>query len=414
MNSHFSLFKAMLGAFLLLAGSVAEAGPASIGSMAIVIDPVGCNAASLAQVPGARDLFLGRQLLTAEGQIAGTTDCSGGDQAKGKPGKVYNRWALTLSKFDWASHQLTLMKVILDTSLDPETHLSRALITQGPMRGARIRSAYDPAIVQHRGVDYIAYECILEPGQPGVSGTSSCISVFNRTLQQADLAKTEVIISGQQQSATEFTAAAVPGLLSYRDRLYIYWSALSIDHGQFKGIAIRGAELSILDDRVAVKGARQSRVVHALDPGFTTEMWAPNPADPTADVAADQLGVWEARDSLIASASLGGQGCTAPSDHAPGCFRFSAVKAKAPLTRRAFNQGTSVPAAELPSNAQEYTRPIQDPSGAYWLIGHYLRPSPQGSADSHPMPPREFWQQYKSNSVLVLYPLLDRSLWPKN
>jgi hypothetical protein len=39
-----------------------------------------------------------------------------------------------------------------------------------------------------------------------------------------------------------FNAAAVPELLVYRDRLFIYWSALAIDHGRFKEIDLRGAQ----------------------------------------------------------------------------------------------------------------------------------------------------------------------------
>ncbi len=65
----------------------------------VLLNTVGCNATALVQVPGTIDTFMGRQLLTADGQIAGVTgpnDCSGGNPDNRKNGKVFNRWALTL------------------------------------------------------------------------------------------------------------------------------------------------------------------------------------------------------------------------------------------------------------------------------------------------------------------------------
>ena len=47
----------------------------------IIVKSTGCNSTAFVQVPSTADLFLGRQMLTADGQLAGFSgpnDCSGG------------------------------------------------------------------------------------------------------------------------------------------------------------------------------------------------------------------------------------------------------------------------------------------------------------------------------------------------
>jgi len=398
---------------LVLEAMPAVSGPAKYG--VVLLNTLGCNATSLVQVPGTTDTFMGRQLLTAEGQIAditGPNDCSGGNPDNERNGKVFNRWALTLSHFDWNSHQFSLTKILLDTSIDPTTKRSRTIITGGPMKGALIRSAYDPDVVRYRGEYWVVYECTLEDGGPfAVRGTSSCISAYDPARKSIDLNRTQVIISGAQTLATVFNASAVPELLVHRDKLFIYWSALAVVDGRFSAIHIRAAELVVRDGDVSVKGAAGG-VVHTLDEATTTEVWAPDTADPTADTTVDLRGLWVARNSIVAAASIGGHGCTAPSDPERGCFRLALVKTDEPIGKDVFNRGRRTRAESLPSNAQEYTRPVRDPDGAYWFVGHFIRPSANGVSDSHPMPNAEFWQHHNADSALVMYPIADRTLWP--
>src|ERR1700735_5514423 len=102
-----SLKLANILAALFLAAGAAVAGDSGGDSAFILLQPVGCNATSLAQVPGSAELFLGRQPLTSDGQVAGITgpnDCSGGNPDNQSTGKIFNRWALTLSKLDWSTH----------------------------------------------------------------------------------------------------------------------------------------------------------------------------------------------------------------------------------------------------------------------------------------------------------------------
>jgi hypothetical protein len=399
---------------IIAAQALAYIGMASAAD-GVLLPTVGCNATALVQIPGIPDLFLGRQLLTADGAIAGITgpnDCSGGNSDNQKSGKVFNRWALSLSRLDWSDHKFTLLKVVLDTSIDPATKSSRAIITGGPMKGAVIRSAYDPDIVRFRNTYFAAYECTIENGTSfGVQGTSSCVSVYDSARQKLDLSRTQVLISGTQGMDGSLNAAAVPELLVYHDRLFIYWSALAIEHGHFKEIDIRGAELSLNGHRITVRGAG-GRLVHSLDEPATTQVWAVDAADVGGDTTADLRAVWVTTDSIVAAAGLGGRGCTTPSDPGKGCFRLVLAKTNEPLAKNGFGRGLQSGADTLPSNAQEYTRPIRDASGAYWFIGHYIRPAANGQSDANPMPSAQFWQRYKSDSALVLFAFADKSLWP--
>jgi hypothetical protein len=394
----------LAAAFFLVAIPVVAVGQKTVFT---VIQPVGCNATSLAQVPGSTELFLGRQLLTADGQIAGVTgpnDCSGGNPDNRLSGKVFNRWALTLSTWNWSAHKLTLRKVLLDTSIDPDTKQSHAILTGGSMRGAIITSAYDPTIVRFDGQFLVAYECTLENDNSfAVQGTSVCISIYEPRLQMIDLNRTQVIISGTQISPSEFVAAAVPALLVYRRRLFLYWSALSIENGRFAEICIRGAELLLTAGRLSIKGA-EGAIVKALDEPTTTPVWTPSRKDPLTSTTVDLRAIWVAGKSIVVAASLGGMGCTAPSDAGAGCYRLALVQTDEPMTDNAFGRGRQVNPETLPSNPQEYTQPVRDPSGSYWFLGHYVRPDANGVSDAHPMPNATFWSLNATNSVLVMFP----------
>jgi hypothetical protein len=360
---------------------------------------------------------MNRQMLTAEGQIAGVTgpnDCSGGDRENQTRGQVFNRWALTLNRFDWRARRFALEKVLLDTSIDPTTKQSRAILTAGPMRGAVIRSAYDPDVVRFRGEYLVSFECTLENGEHfGVSGTSSCIGVYDPARQTLDLGRTRVIVSGSHITDTESTAAAVPQLLVYQGKLYLYWSALSVNKEQVEQINIRGAQLLVRAGSVSVKGD-SGALVHSSDRGLTTRVWAIDATDPTSNTSADLRAVWVTSEAIVAAASLGGEQCTSPSGTERGCFRLALVRSQVPLRGDAFNRGQAVDGGGLPSNPQEYTRPIRDPQGAFWLIGHFIRPTANGLSDARPMPNSAFWQQHNTESALIMFPLADKSLWPKD
>jgi len=281
------------------------------------------------------------------------------------------------------------------------------------MTGAVINSAYDPDIVRFRRAYLVSYECTIEDGQPfDVSGTSSCVSVYDPLRKELDLARTVVIISGHEEGSDRFTAAAVPELLVFDGRLFLYWSALSIVNGQFAGITVRGTELQESDGTLLVKGSH-GRLVHSNDEALTTAVWKPDALDEMSNTTVDLRAVWVAGKFIVAAAGLGGSTCVSPAAGSKGCFRLAVVKATAPLGDGVFNAGHRVSDEEFPSNAQEYTRPVQGPDGKYWFIGHFMRPVANGMSDQRPVPGGETWKTLP-DSELLMFPIADESLWPSS
>jgi len=381
---------------------------------AVPVETSGCNAVALAQVPGSPDLFLGRHLLTADGKMAGISgpnDCSGGNPDNPKNGKIFNRWGLVLERLDWTNHKFIVVKPLLDTSIDPATGQSRAIVSSGPFRGAIIQSAYDPSVVNFHGTYLVSYECIIaNSGLYAVVGTSACVSVFNNSSQEIDLAHTQVVISGAKREQ-RFYAAAVPHLLVYHDSLFMYWSALSISEGKFTGIAIRGAELALRDGVVSVKG-NTGGIVHAIDVPTTVEVWGPEAADPMSDATVDLRGIWVNGASIIAAAGIGGSGCTVPSGKSKGCFRLAIVQSNSPLGNHVFNAAKRMNPEILPTNPQEYTFPVRDSQGKWWFIGNFHRPVGNGFSEARPVPGGDYWKKAGPPSGLVMFPLDDVGLAP--
>ena len=372
----------------------------------VVLGVPSCNSATYAQIPGGSDLFIARQAVLRGGQLPGR------DGPKGCDSIGDGAWGLILDQLDWNTHTLTFRKVLLDTSRDPATGHSRAVVTAGPMRGLVIRSAYDASVVVFRGNYLVSYECVLENGKDfGVDGTSSCVSRYDRTTQSVDLGHTQVVVSGVRVNG-RFYAAAVPKLLVYKDRLFVYWSSLAIESGKFVGIAVRGAELDLRDNSLYNRKTG-NLLSHSIGVDESDEVWAPDPQDPLSNTEVDALALWVHSDSIIAMSSRGGQGCTAPSDTTRGCFRVSMARSRDPLGNHVFNLAQPLLADRLPTNPQEYTQPIMDPQGNYWLIGHYIKPSANGLSDQRPVPDMAFWAQRPAGAaVLVMFPLTDQSVWP--
>ncbi len=404
-----ALLTPILLAIVVLAAAVpAIASQSYLGSSNwIILDPHSCNATSLTQVPGFPNLMINRQFHGKDNVLPGVQGSKCGT------GGVGEHLGLTLDEMDWKTHSLRIVKVLLDTSVDSSTHHSKAVVTAGPMRGLVISSAYDASIVRFNNKYLVAYECISENGgQFGIAGTSSCISVYDPVSQTLDLDRTQVVVSGVTEE-NRFYAAAVPELLVFKHRLYIYWSSLMIVNGKFSAIAMRGTELTMAPDGTVAVSSNHAPYVKGNDPLNTTEVWAPDPNDPLSSVTTDARSIWAHGDKIIAMASRGGSGCTAPSDNTKGCFRLAIVKAKQPLGEHVFNNAEKVSDESLPSNPQEYTTPVVDPDGQYWFIGHYLKPTNNGYSERRPLPGAEYWTQTKENAVLVLFPITDKSLWPK-
>lgn len=380
-------------------------GKLALGASEVIAEPA-CNATSFAQLPNDPNLFIGRRLVTREGKlpsVSGPNDCSGGDPTNEAKGRPFNRWGLVLDRFDWKTHRFTGATVLLDTSLDPSTGMSRALITAGPMRGLRIRSAYDSSIARLGGALIVAFECTFENGAAfGVDQTSSCISIYGSSARKLDLARTVVAVSGEQKGPV-FHVPAVPRLLAFDGRLYLYWSALTIEQGDIKRATVRGAELVQAGGLAQIKGT--NGIIRPFDPP-SRDVWSPG-RDKMSNRIVNLMGFWNDGGSFLAFAALGGEGCHEPLSQSRGCFRLAVKRSRSPLGANAFGRGSDVD-LRLPSNPQEYAAPIVDPTGHRWLMGHFVRPPDNGFADRAPAPPVTYWRKSERASALVLLPLGQR------
>ncbi len=393
------------GAALLLTGAqrAPVAREPSIGDFAdaLPVAEPGCNATAFAQLPGDPTLFLGRQLVGADGGLAGitsTNDCSGGDPANESAGKPFNRWSLTLVRLDWRTRRFTIVKPLIDTSLDRRTGRSAARITGGAMRGAIIRSGYDPSVVRFGGSDVVVFECTIENGSRyGSAGTSVCLSIYDPKTRTLDMARTRVLVAGGPAGAGD-QVGAVPRLLAFGGRLYLYWSAMTIRQGRITVASERGVELTAAGDSYAVRGAA-TRSISPYDP-VSVETWAPSP-DPMRNRLVNVFALLPQGPRFQIYAATGGGSCTTPQDVSPGCFRLTVVESASPLSARAWNRAKPV-AAALPTNGQEYAAPIRDPHGRLWLLVHMIRPR---APTLESAPNTAFWRQRSGGSALVMFPI---------
>ena len=371
---------------------------------AVEVGSPGCNASAFAQVPGALSQFIGRQLITEDGKLAGVSganDCSGGKPGNEAIGRPFNRWGLVLDRFDWTKKTFSIVKSILDTSIDPATGVSKAVITGGRLRGAIIRSAYDPDMVVYKGMYLVAFECTLENGvRFGVRGTSSCVGRYDPDRRAMDMRQIDVAVTEHRQGSTIY-AASVPRLLVFAGKLYLYWSSLTIRQGRLVLSAERGVEMAMGADGFHPKLVG-NRPLHAMD-SLSVEVWAPQ-AGTMNDTVVNVFALKPVGRSILVYAALGGSGCGVPSDRSKGCFRLAIVRSATPLAHHAFNDAKALD-IPLPSNPQEYTIPVTDPAGGKWLLGHYIRPPSNGFSEKNPVPSPSFWRNRSAGSALVMYPV---------
>lgn len=371
-----------------------------------VVTAPGCNASAFAQIPGSPTLFIGRQLLTADGKLAPpeqAEDCSGGNPANEKKlGRSFNRWSLMLDRFDWTRNRFEVVKPLLDTTMDPETGLSLARITGGPMKGAIIKSAYDPSVASFGNVTYVAFECIIQNGGDyKVSGTSSCVGVYDPIAQRIDLSRTRVMVSGVV-GKDSIWAAGIPHLLAYKNKLYMFWSAGYWKDGVVSNWRVRAAQLIPNPSGVAIKGA-DDRAVPATTP-LAVDVWQRDPKDHMGGNILDLFATLQINKKLYIFYASGGDGCIAPSGKGPGCYHLSIAPVSSPLAPGALNR--AVPEnIDLPTNPVEYAIPVTDPAGQIVLMGHFIRPTANGFSEKKPMPDAGFWQGHRNGSVYALTPL---------
>jgi hypothetical protein len=328
-----------------------------------------CNSVAFSQVPDHRDLFLGRLK-----ENTGPDACSG------------NNWAIALFEMDWNKKELRFIRYVLKPPFSI------------PGDGRVINSAYDPYAIQFKGKLWVAFECAAS------DSVSSCIGPVDLE-KGMDASCVSVPASGGPKTNSEAwqVAASDPKLLLFKRRLYLYWTLIRSDeHGWIDG-AVRGAQL-VEDEhpqkRLWLKEAI-GRPVRANDSKVTVEIWGPIASDPLSNSFVDVFGIYTDGNSIIASAGLGGRGtalseqCLTPGGTSLGCFRLAISKASEPLGRDAFNTG-EVHAVGFPGNPQEYSRLVEDPKGALFMMGMYFNP------------PAKYAAQYQARTLprgLLLYPI---------
>jgi hypothetical protein len=376
--------------FLILALAFASNSFAYWGqSDSVNVTMTGCNAVSNFQIPGQINLFIGRASFDPTGHpIASNCSTPASQEAL-----AARRQGLVLNQMDWTTHVFSIVKPLLATQ--------QSALTGGPLKGYTVRSAYDPSIALFNGQYWVSFECIIENTS---FGTSSCLAAFNNTTQTIDPASIHVVVGQTKTSSTTHTGAAVPALLVYGGNLYMYWSAVTNQNGTFIRIGIRAAQLQAdANGYYWLKGAN-GKVAHSLDP-TSVEVWSPVVGDPLSDTAADLKALWSNSSGIIAVASLGGSGC-AKSGPLPGCWRMGIGRAAGPLM--SFNSGPLLDAPLLPTNGQDYTRPMQLATGGYGLMGVFFAPANNGFSNLRPVPPN--WPG--GNSNYASFGFQDPTLWP--
>jgi hypothetical protein len=253
----------------------------------------------------------------------------------------------------------------------------------------------------HNGTYYVAYECTVENGARfGAYGTSSCVSVYHAGTRTIDLARTAVVVSGVVKPGLTW-AAAIPRLLDWSGKLYLYWSAGEREHGDVIDWRVRGAELVANGTVVAVKGS--DGPVPSSTP-LATDLWQRQAGDPLGGSIFDIFAIYVKSGHHFAFHASGGPGCFSPSGTTAGCYHLSISDLTRPLRANGLNTAKSLD-VNLPSNAVEYAIPVTDPAGRLFLMGHFIRPADNGFSELRPMPNRQFWESHRAKSVYAMAPL---------
>ena len=363
----------------------------------VMLGHLGWNAADNTPLPGSTSLFLGRDLFKPDGTPL--TPADGWIKAPAtEEAHKHHRWGVVLSQVDWTHHQFNLIKPLIVTPLN---------ITAGPFAGSTLKAAYDPDIVLYNGKNIVSFECVFLGNPHGFDGTSSCIAVYNPKTQTIDPSTIHAVVSGRGEIAY---GAGVPHLLVWKNRLFMYYSTVDYTPHtlDFSHIAIRGVELA--PDANGVYWVKSTnKVIYAKDPQ-TVEVWGTASSDPTRNTSVDLKSVWQRDGEIFMAASLGGGGCVMPGGRQPGCWRLSIASSSAPLRADIFNNSSAVNPEFLPTNPQDYTRPIRNSSGQCMLLGDFVKPWPNGFSELRPVPPA--WNATSGTPTLVTFPF-EEDLCPR-
>lgn len=341
-----------IGALALF--SVPQGAMAQVANFQPVSVP-GCNATTLAQIPGTTDMFVGRRMIN----FSSSDGCSG------------TSLAVVLLRFDWQTQQFTYIKDLVN----PASGIGVAA-----QPGTTINAAYDPTIADVNGELWMTFECAGSGGALSGGFASSCAVPVSRGDYTADLSRLNVIVAAVPTAApAPGRSASVPKIFVYQGVPYLYWSAV-----EFRRVAGTGAEVFT---RIATRGTQLTRNANGM-------LWPVNrqsalPADQGDEVLgtsadgsvgdlADGFDVKVIDGRLLMTSGAGTTGCISPLSPLFGCYRLQIRTATTPLGNHVYNNAV-VDNIQLPFNPHEYGRFAQDPSGAWHIFGAFLTPSTTGS-----------------------------------
>ena len=291
---------------------------------------------SFSQVPQDRALFVGKAV------------------GAGANGKCV--WPVTLALFhlDWNTHKMTLVHRLMEVPLEVGPHQV-------------IQNAYDPYVAEFHGETWVAFECA---GQ-GIAGVSACVAPLVGNGKALDTERLTIPVAGldADHASPWLYSASTPKLLNFRDRLYLYWTAIQVDKApprRWNGIETRGVEAVLDGGKMWAKGF-VSRAIPSNAPGANVAVMTPLKHDRYQDTSVDTEGLFVFDDQIIALSSVGGGGCTKPLDNTSGCFRLEITQTDHPLANDGFRDRTMV-SPKLPANPSEYPRVVTSPTGQTYLM----------------------------------------------
>lgn len=315
-----------------------------------------CKSFAFSQIPGNSELFIGKVRLSANGKVCG------GSQTLG------------LFRLTWSTLTMTYLHSILDIPT--------------LVGAATIASAYDPYVERIGDETWVAFECT----GLGIPGTTACVAPLlgNGHLDTSRLSMPVVGLDSNSRSLFNYSAST-PKLLSFKQKLYLYWTAIQSDKlfsKQWRNIETRGIELEFEGSRKRLWGiARGEKNEPSYAPGLNIAVMEPEKGNPTSNTTVDTEGLFVSGDQIIVLSSLGGSGpdskskCVNPRDKSPGCFRLVISMTTNPLGENAFWDNV-LDHPKLPNVATEYPRIIRGPHMETFLLVN-IHPKDANGSDAN-------------------------------
>ncbi len=278
-------------------------------------------------------------------------------------------WQLIGFDASWTDKALTLTQA--KTVFDPSKGVEIG-------DGSIITNAYDPSTVDINNETWISFECVGKN-----IGVNACMGPLKADYT-LDTKRTFIIISGETSSdAVDYLhSASVPNLLSYKNKLYLYWVDVRrkknvrwennyTDSGNY--LVTRGIEIkyNATDKRfypVDSLGAFITGKFYAGDPRSVI-VFDRDLSDPQSDRVADMAAVITDGNRIYFSGNRGGGNCLTPLSPSVGCYRPTYGYTTDPLTYRTFNQNF-VADDLVPDTYQSYQRFFyRADNKTTWLVG---------------------------------------------